>query len=51
MFKDITSVIEIYGELVYGVINQDFFDQVMNSCYQIKQNIQKTGWSHIYKWD
>lgn len=41
MFKNITSVIEIYRELVYGLVNQGFFDQVMNSCYQIKQNIQK----------
>ena len=25
MFKDIISVIEIYGELDYGVVNQGFF--------------------------
>lgn len=33
MFKDIISVIEIYGALAYGVVNQGFFDQVMNLCY------------------
>lgn len=33
MFKDIISVIEIYGELAYGVVNQSFLEQVMNLCY------------------
>lgn len=27
------SVIEIYGELAYGVVNQSFLEQVMNLCY------------------
>lgn len=33
MFKDVIGGIEIYGELAYGVVNQHFFDQVMNLCY------------------
>ena len=50
-FKDTISVIEIYVELAYDVVNQGFFDKVMKLCHQIKQNIQKTGWSHILKYD
>lgn len=33
MFLDTITVMEIYGELAYGVVKKGFFDQVMNLCY------------------